>query len=398
MKVVVTDGNNRAALAVTRSLGRLGHQVVVGERRAPALAQTSRYCAGRFTYPDPVSEPDAFAERVLETVRRERADVVVPMADVTTFSLLRRRAELEAICRLPLAPTPTIERAGDKADIVETARTLGVPVPQTVRIDAAGPVPPLPFPYPVVVKPHRSRVLTAGGWKSTAVGYAADAAALAQQLARRPAHEFPLLIQERIAGPGVGVFACYDRGRAVALFSHRRLRERPPWGGVSVLSESAPLCPQASASATALLDAIGWHGVAMVEFKRDDRDDTPRLMEINGRFWGSLQLAIDAGVDFPAMLLTLVEGGSFPPQAPYRLGVRNRWLWGDVDNLILTLTGSGPAGPRRGRLRAVGDFLACRGKDLHYENPRRGDLRPFAFESYRWCARLVGRQGSGGEG
>jgi predicted ATP-grasp superfamily ATP-dependent carboligase len=194
------------------------------------------------------------------------------------------------------------------------------------------------------------------------------------------------------------VFACYDRGRAVALFSHRRLRERPPWGGVSVLSESAPLCPQASASATALLDAIGWHGVAMVEFKRDDRDDTPRLMEINGRFWGSLQLAIDAGVDFPAMLLTLVEGGSFPPQAPYRLGVRNRWLWGDVDNLILTLTGSGPAGPRRGRLRAVGDFLAFRGKDLHYENPRRGDLRPFAFESYRWCARLVGRQGSGGEG
>ena len=308
MKVVVTDGNNRAALAVTRSLGRLGHQVIVGERRAPALAQTSRFCAGRFVYPDPVSQPDAFAERVLAAVTEHQAGALIPMADVTTFSVLRRRAEFERLCRLPLAPTETIARAADKADIMATAAGLGVPVPQTVRVDAPGPAPALGFPYPVVVKPHRSRVLTPQGWKSTSVSYAADPDALTRELGRRPAHEFPLLIQERIVGPGVGVFACYDRGRAVALFSHRRLRERPPWGGVSVLSESAPLDPVASAHATTLLDAIGWHGVAMVEFKRDSRDDTPRLMEINGRFWGSLQLAIDAGVDFPALLMTLVEG------------------------------------------------------------------------------------------
>ncbi len=398
MRVLVTDGNNRAALAVTRSLGRLGHHVVVGERRTPALAQTSRFCAARFTYPDPVSEPDAFADRVLAAVREHRAEALIPMADVTIFSVLRRRAEFEAVCAVPLASTAAVDRAADKAAVFELAGTLGVPIPQTVRIEASGAPPALPFAYPVVVKPHRSRVLTPAGWRSTSVSYASDAAALDAELRRRPAHEFPLLIQERIVGPGVGVFACYDRGRPAALFSHRRLRERPPWGGVSVLSESAPLCPQAAASATALLDALAWHGVAMVEFKRDQRDDTPRLMEINGRFWGSLQLAVDAGVDFPAMLATLAAGGTVPPQAAYRLGVRNRWLWGDVDSLMLTLRGRGPVGAHRPRLRAVREFLRFWGRDLHYENPRFEDMKPWAFESYRWCGRLVGAEVGGGDG
>ena len=77
--------------------------------------------------------------------------------------------------------------------------------------------------------------------------------------------------------------------------------------------------------------------------------------------------------------------------------MRNRWLWGDVDNLILTLRGRGPTGAAPKRLRALGDFLAFWGRDLHYENPKRGDLRPWLFESYRWCARLVGAQGAGGD-
>ena len=86
--------------------------------------------------------------------------------------------------------------------------------------------------------------------------------------------------------------------RPVAFFAHKRLRERPPWGGVSVLSESAEPDPRLKALARQLLDDACWHGVAMVEFKVAP-DGTPYLMEINTRFWGSLQLAIDAGVDFP---------------------------------------------------------------------------------------------------
>mgnify|MGYP003336754857 CR=1 FL=1 len=65
---------------------------------------------------------------------------------------------------------------------------------------------------------------------------------------------------------GGGVFMCYQCGKLIAQFNHRRICEKPPSGGMSVLCESAPVSPQAKQYAQALLDALGWEGVAMVEF------------------------------------------------------------------------------------------------------------------------------------
>lgn len=109
---------------------------------------------------------------------------------------------------------------------------------------------------------------------------------------------YPFTIQSFVKGTGQGVFALFKHGSPVCYFSHRRLREKPPTGGVSVLSESAPLNQQLKESAERLLLSAKWHGVAMVEF-RVAEDGTGYLMEVNPRFWGSLQLAIDSGVDFP---------------------------------------------------------------------------------------------------
>jgi hypothetical protein len=167
---------------------------------------------------------------------------------------------------------------------------------------------------------------------------------------------------------------------------------------VSVLSESVPLCVAACEYATRLLDELGWHGVAMVEFKRDVRDAVPKLMEINGRFWGSLQLAVDAGVNFPALLVEGVRRSEFGPQAPYRIGLQNRWLWGDVDALLLRLftRSTGARMMPVGRMRAVLDFLKFFGRDLHYENPKLDDIAPWLYESYRWLRIAFGFGAIGG--
>lgn len=383
MRVFVTDGENRAALAVTRSLGRAGHDVFVGERHVPSLAQASRFCARSVLYPDPVAGSDEFLDRLAGLVQEHRIDVLIPVSDITTLLLTRHRDRFPASCAIPFAGGDVVERAADKVDLVRTATRLGVPVPKTVVVCDPVRMPEHDLVFPVVVKPRRSRVRTPGGWVSCAVTYAASQGELALDLASRPRHEFPVMLQERIVGPGFGVFACYHAGRPVALFSHRRVRERPPWGGVSVLSESTALCPQAREYATRLLDEIGWQGVAMVEFKRDLRDGAPKLMEINGRFWGSLQLAIDAGVDFPALLLETVRAGRFEPQAPYRIGVRSRWLWGDFDSLLLSLFGrNGPPGRIDATPgRALLDFLKLWGRGLRYENPKLGDLAPWLHET-----------------
>ncbi len=383
MRILVTDGENRAALAVTRSLGRAGHDVIVGEKSTPSLAQASRYCAERVVYPDPITNSAGFVDRLAELVREQRIDVLMPVADITTFLVTRHRDRFGPSCAVPFADADVVDRAADKASLMNMAVRLGVPVPAFVVVSSRDEVPDVPFGFPLVVKPWKSRLMTSRGWMSSSVSYARTREALVQDLAARPDHEFPVMLQERIVGDGKGVFACYQHGHPVAYFSHRRLRERPPWGGVSVLCESAPLSPVAQDFATRLLDELGWHGVAMVEFKQDVRDGQPKLMEINGRFWGSLQLAIDAGVDFPALLLQVARGEAPGPQAPYRLGVRSRWLWGDVDSLLLTMRGR-PGAPDAGnahRLKAVMEFLKFKGRNLYYDNPQWDDQMPWVLET-----------------
>jgi hypothetical protein len=141
-----------------------------------------------------------------------------------------------------------------------------------------------------------------------------------------------------------------------------------------------------------LLSHLGWRGVAMVEFKRDDRDGSLRLMEINGRFWGSLQLAIDAGVDFPAMLVDTAGATRPAPVTSYRIGVRSRWFWGDVDSLLTVLLRSRaslnlpPDHP--GRWQTLWRFLKPGGREQRDEILRLNDPRPWFLETRRW---FVGR-------
>lgn len=386
MKVLVLDGHNRAALAVTRSLGRAGHEVIVGDVQKRSLAHWSRYCSAAITYPDPIVESDAFIDNLAAVTRDRRIQAVVPVSDITTFLVTRHRDRFDQSCAIPFADADVIERAADKVDIVQTAERIGVAVPRSVVIRSPEEVPAASLEFPVVIKPWRSRIRTADGWRSTAVSYANTHEELMRDLGSRAPYDFPVMLQERIVGPGTGVFALYQNGRAVALFSHRRIRERPPWGGVSVLAESVEMCPVARAYATRLLDELGWHGVAMVEFKRDLRDNLPKLMEINGRFWGSLQLAIDAGVDFPALLLESLENGGLGPQPPYQVGVRTRWFWGDVDSLMLTLFGRKrwPDGGRRAPARTLWDFCKFAGPKLYYDNPKPDDPWPWLLETWRW--------------
>jgi predicted ATP-grasp superfamily ATP-dependent carboligase len=203
-------------------------------------------------------------------------------------------------------------------------------------------------------------------------------------LAALPDGAFPVLLQQRVHGPGEGLFGLRWNGRMVATFAHRRLREKPVEGGVSVYRESIAPPAELVAAGTKLLAQLGWQGVAMIECKRDLATGRYVFMEVNGRLWGSLQLAIDAGVDFPALLVGCALGSPVVPAASYRIGVRSRWFWGDVDHLYLRLRDGNAAGEGSGRLAAVRDFFRVRpGRDRE-EIWRWRDPGPFLLESLRW--------------
>lgn len=394
MRILVTDSDTRSALAAVRTLGRQRHEVITAGERHPSLASASRYSTRFETYPNPGADAPGFVRALVEIATRNRIEVVLPMTEITTLLATEHQEQLPAGCRLPFASPQAVRNASDKAYVMRLAQARNVPIPRTIFASSAADalVQAAGESFPLVIKPARSRVRVGSGWISTSVSYAHDHRMLTESLERLPDQAYPVLLQERIVGPGVGLFACYDRGRPIARFAHQRLREKPPSGGVSVLCRSAPIDPLAAEYADRLLTALQWSGVAMVEFKRDERDGSLRLMEINGRFWGSLQLAIDAGVDFPALLVAIAAGQTPPPVSDYRHGVSSRWFWGDVDALLMLLLHSQaslnlpPGHP--GRWRTLREFLRLSPKTQRDEMFRREDLGPWWLETRRW---LLGR-------
>lgn len=336
--------------------------------------------------------PDEFAAAISKIVSRHSIDVVLPVTEITTLLLAEGQQLLPSNCTTPLPAIESIRIANDKVQVLRIARELGVPTPTTIIAGSARDLPSVDrLAFPIVVKPARSRVRMADGWVSTSVSYAHDPDDLVHRLKMLQPSVFPVLLQERIMGPGVGVFVCFQEGHPIALFSHRRIREKPPSGGVSVLSESVPLDPVAAEQAVKLLSRLDWRGVAMVEFKKDDRDGSLRLMEINGRLWGSLQLAIDAGVNFPALQLAVATGSAAPLPTEYRIGIRSRWLGGDLDVLLMSVLRSRRQldlpGTRGSRVRSIMSFLRLLGRDLHYEIERPDDWGPALLE---WRRKLSG--------
>ncbi|MGH7769055.1 MAG: ATP-grasp domain-containing protein, partial [Candidatus Binatia bacterium] len=297
---------------------------------------------------------------------------------------------------LPIPTADSFESLTNKYRLMQLATKLGVPIPETVFISdgrwrqASSSFPP----FPVVVKPGRSVVNIEGHLRKTGIHYAAGEAELERLYSTIDYLGQPSLIQRRIEGEGQGVFALMDKGKPVSLFAHRRLREKPPSGGVSVLRESVALPQPMTDYALRLLQHVGWHGVAMVEFKVDRQSGVPLLMEVNGRFWGSLQLALDAGINFPCLLYRIASGEELQlPVNGYRIGVKSRWLLGDLDHLLLRLLKSDeelslpPNSPTK--LRTLLEFCRFYQSGTRNEVLRFDDPKPFARELGRYVRDLL---------
>ena len=389
-RVLLLDASQRSALAVVRSLGRQHIPLVTADEATAALAGCSRFSKHYFTVPSPRLHPENFVAAVASLCNKEEIDIVLPMTELTTTLLLSYRASFPGIA-IPFPDMDTVGSLADKCSLMRLAESLSIPIPHTWYADDPA---NLPFnleelPYPLVLKPGKSWLNQNGHWSRNGVQFANNPleakAILASDMAFR-AH--PFLLQECISGHGQGVFALYDNGKPLAFFAHRRLREKPPRGGVSVLSESIPVDAVQLSHARSLLDKAGWHGVAMVEFKVAE-DGTPYLMEINTRFWGSLQLAIDAGVDFPYLLYQLTCGDRPDPVNSYKTGIRLRWLLGDLDNLYLTLKDRGNYSTGY-KLGAILHFITPSIFKTRHEVNRWNDLGPFWCELRQYVQDIAG--------
>jgi predicted ATP-grasp superfamily ATP-dependent carboligase len=334
--VLVTDAGCGGGLAVIRSLGGRGWRTIAGDSDTWSPGFASRFAWARLVYPDPAREPDAYARAIEAAVRRERPDLLIPVSDAAILPLLGIRRRIEEVCRLAVPDEEVLETTRDKRITLRIAEDLGIPVPayRTARTVEEALRAASSLGWPVALKPISSRAYDPSRRviEKLRVTYAAGPGELAGRM-RRFEGRHEVLVQEYRPGTGCGVELLADAGRPVAAFQHRRLAEIPVTGGVSAWRESVPLDPVLYGHAERLVGALGFTGLLMVEFKVGER---PWLMEVNGRIWGSLALAVKSGMDFPARLADLLMDGTEdggPVATEYRVGVRSfnlelalRWI------------------------------------------------------------------------
>ena len=322
--VLVTDGEFKHTLGIVRALAAHGHEVHVVAQSTRAPAVHSRAVCAWHRAPPP-GDP-GYDARLLEIASALEPVSLIPVGSGSVAAADRMRERLAPRVRLALAPSASIGIACDKVRTGELARALGVPTPrETVVLDlGAARAAWRDFGTPLVLKSWREE----GRKVVRYVGAEADLEDAFEAVRRLSCGR--ALAQQYVEGDGFGFSALYWNGERQRFFMHRRVREWPPSGGTSACAESVREFPELERAGTALLDALRWHGVAMVEFKGSRARGTLALMEINAKFWGSHDVALAAGVNFPVDLVALLEGRGLPPQEPYR-DVRFSWpLGGDL--------------------------------------------------------------------
>jgi len=322
--VLILGVEPRITVPIARSLHRLGVPVAVASLSERDLSLHSRAIFRFLRLPTYAESPSGFVTALSAFIRERGVDMLIPATDGALSVISQHYDSLSALLHLACPPPPIMDRVLNKEATLAIARQCGIRVPREYVVSGLtniGDIPGLTFP--VVAKPRQKR--SAETFK---VRYFHSERDLGDALKSGVLDD--AILQEYCPGQGVGVEVLFHQGACIADFQHRRLKEVPYTGGVAVVAVAEAIDPELRNMALKLLRGLDWEGVAMVEFRHDPATGAAALMEVNGRYWGTLSLAIQAGVDFPAYEWQIVHGETPAVPARYAVGLNWRWSAGSL--------------------------------------------------------------------
>lgn len=336
-QVLVLGRDIRAFLSVIRSLGRASLDVHVGMCPSDDLALKSRYIKHVHDIPNYDEAPEVWLDTVIGLTRQHQFDLIIPTHDESAIPVQIHQDRLREEARVYALEADVFDVAFDKIKSSLLVESLGIRIARQISVELSSLESGLPdgFDFPIVIKPSSSYVSEDLANRREVV-VASNAAQLHDILPKLKGWDVALL-QEHFTGVGAGVEVLVDKGRILYAFQHVRVHE-PRGGGASSYRKSVyPIEPALHAATEKLMAKIGYTGVAMVEYKINPITGDWIFIEINGRFWGSLPLAIASGADFPRMLYELLVDGrvNLPPPPRGEVYCRNikRDLYWAIDNL-----------------------------------------------------------------
>lgn len=380
---MVAEGENPVAMPIIRSLAGKGVNVTAMTSIRRPFARLSKHCRSLILVPSMAREKE-YATVVEKIVKRIKFDVLFPIFEWSLIPISKNRDKIGRYVRLPIASHEAILKCYDKLSTLKLALERDVPIPKTFFVSSFYELRKVAeeITYPAVVKPRWSMVWQGDKAFNRRSGFVNSPEELVATYISMHRY-FPLpLIQEYVPGINFSVAALYNNGKSRAYCCIKVYRAWPPTGGNSCYRESVELDSRMRVFSERLLEALDWHGIAEVEFRLDSRDNVPKLMEINPRFWGSLCVAVKAGVDFPYLLYRIAMDGDVKGVFHYKVGVKGRYFEQDLLYLLsLIINGlNNPIIRKNGKLRSLANWLKIYEPRIFYDLFEWDDPLPFLYD------------------
>jgi predicted ATP-grasp superfamily ATP-dependent carboligase len=336
---IVLGLETQIGLGLVRELGRAGVTVIGIAQEPTAIGLASRYLARGVVVTKPRSA------ELIATIRALGEELgaccLIAVSEVNLSWLEANRSHFGRV--QPITPTSAaMAMVLDKQRTLQAAHVVGIMTPQTAQPTSMADVNKLAagFRFPAVLKWKNpgavaARLELAGLALLKAEYIYSSGQFLAAARRYQPIGQWPLL-QEYCAGYGLGQFFYMHEGRSVRCFQHVRIAEWPPEGGFSSVCDAIALSEHEALQqkSIALLNAISWKGVAMVEYRMNPTTGQAVLMEINGRYWGSYPLAVQCHAGFALIDYYLHSNLGLPALPPVRNGLRCRMIATEVKRLV----------------------------------------------------------------
>ncbi|MCZ2839992.1 ATP-grasp domain-containing protein [Modestobacter sp. VKM Ac-2985] len=322
--LILTNGRARGSLAAARALHRAGWVVGVGTPDGAGMVTASRCCDRSHVVPRPRGDIGPFLDGVRRAVRDGGYDVVFGGGDDWMAALAVHRDEVPAVVPHPSAEV--VHEALDKVGLTRRARSVGLAAPRT---DVATESAVAGWEGPVVVKCRAHwRPQHAHPHRIEARRYP-DVTAAAGRIERLRAAGLEPLLQQPVEGELTALIGLVQEGRLVGRVHQRSPHLWPTPSGVSCRAVTLPVDEGLAGRAEALLADLGWSGLVELQFLRGP-DGVSHLIDLNGRFFGSMALANAAGANLPDAWGRQVLGLPLPPLPDAAPGARFLWTAGDL--------------------------------------------------------------------
>jgi predicted ATP-grasp superfamily ATP-dependent carboligase len=386
--VLILGMEPRITIPVARSLRRYGVPVEVASLSLTDPAPRSR-CISHFVRLAEFSQSSSgFCDALLRLISERGYDMIMPVTDAALAAVSEQDDRLRSQIIVGCPARAIVQRVLNKAMTLEIAQKCGIRVPRSYRITNLQDLQQLAdrLEFPVVAKPYHKSAET-----DFKVRYFNNFESLRSVITGDSEFPHRVLLQEYCPGDGVGIEMLIHNGRAIATFQHRRIKEFPHTGGASVVAIAESLDAELVEQALTLLRALKWEGIAMVEFRFNRSDRRIALMEVNGRYWGTIALPIKAGIDFPVYEYQIAHGENPSVPKSYRVGTRWRWTSGYVRRMRGLMTAAIKGSGRRSKW--IADLLQS---PLDFLPPNRdaiwswGDPGPATYEFLHEIKRMTG--------